>query len=46
MHPQKNNAVSLENSPQEIRRIQRNNGIYYAIREGCYAAAALFISGT
>lgn len=27
-------------------RTQRNNGIYYAIREGCYAAAALFISGT
>ena len=46
MHLQKNSADFRANSPQEIRRIQRNNGIYYAIREGCYAAAALFISGT
>ncbi len=42
MHPQINNA----DTPREIWRTQRNNGIYYAIREGCYAAAALFISGT
>jgi hypothetical protein len=27
-------------------RMQRNNGIFYAIREGSYSTAALFISGT
>ena len=46
MHPKQNNAVPRERSPQEIWRVQRKNGLYYAIREGCYAAAALFISGT
>ena len=46
MLKQKHNEQIDADSPREIWRIQRNNGIFYAIREGCYAAAALFISGT
>lgn len=46
MRKQKNNADQHVNSQQEIWRVQRRNGIYYAIREGCFAAALLLISGT
>ena len=32
--------------PENAWRVQRSNSIYYAVREGSFAAAALLISGT
>lgn len=46
MQPEQTQTETQANLPQNLWQTQRRNSIYYAVREGCFAAATLFISGT
>ena len=46
MRTNKEKTSLYEDSQENTWRIQRSNSVYYAVREGSFAAAALLISGT